>query len=389
VPSGPGSVTSGHYGAAASSVWISLTFLATALFAQQTAPNNDALLQHAIALHQAGDLDGAIRAYRDYLAVEPDALQARSNLGAALARAGRYDEAIAEYDIGLLKSPDNPALLLNLGLAYYKTGRHAEAAARFERAVSLSPQFKEQVTLLLADCYNSLGRYKDAVALLAPLEKDKAGDPGFDYLYGTALIGAGDATGGTTVMNRILSHGDSAEAYLLRGTLELTAHDRDGARADLEKAVALNSRLPGAHARLGELLLALGDAEHAQAAFAQELALDPDEFTSNLNLGVLAKEDQAYVDARRYLARALKTRPNDPGVRYQIANVDLATGDLETARQSLEALIKESPDFAEAHASLATVYYRVHRSADGDREKAISEKLMEQRDALPAGTRPR
>ena len=363
-----------------------LAILAFPLLAQQP---NDALLQHAIALHQSGDLDGAIRAYRDYLAVEPDSLQARSNLGAALARAGRYDEAITEYGIGLQKSPDNPALLMNLGLAYYKTGRHAEAAARFERAVALSPQFKDQVTLLLAVCYNNLGRSKEAVALLAPLEKDKAGDEGFDYVYGTALIGAGDQAGATTVMNRILTHGDSPEVFLLRGTLELASHDRDRAQADLEKAVAQNPLLPGAHARLGELLLAIGDGERARAAFAQELALDPDEFTSNLNLGVMAKEDQAYVEARRYLERALKVRPNDPGVRYQLANVDLATGDLDPARQALETLVKESPDFAEAHATLATVYYRMKRTADGDRERAISEKLMEQRDALQTGTKPR
>jgi len=366
-----------------------LALFAFALLAQEPAANHDAILQHAIALQQAGDLDGAIRAYRDYLAVEPDSLQARSNLGAALARAGRYEEAIAEYGAGLQKSPDNPALLLNLGLAYYKTGRYPEAAARFERGISLSPQFKDQVTLLLAACYNNLGRYKDAVALLAPLEKDKGGDAGFDYIYGTALIGGGDEAAATAVMNRILSHGDSPEVYLLRGTLELAAHDRDRARADLEKAIALNPRLPGAHARYGELLLAVGDGERARAAFAQELALDPDEFTSNLNMGVLAKEDQAYVEARRYLERALKTRPNDGGVRYQLANVDLATGNLEPARQALEALTKESPEFAEAHASLATVYYRMNRSADGDRERAISEKLMEQRDALQTGTRPR
>jgi len=361
-----------------------LALLTSALFAQQP----DVLLQRAIALHQAGDLDGAIKAYRDYLAVEPESLQARSNLGAALARAGRYDEAIAEYNAGLQKSPDNPALLMNLGLAYYKTGRHAEAAARFERAVALSPQFKEQVTLLLAACYNNLGRYKEAVGLLAPLEKDKAGDAGFDYLYGTALIGDGQE-GGAAVIKRILSHGDSAEAYLLRGTLELTAHDHDAARADLEKAVALNPRLPGAHARLGELLLVLGDSERARAAFTQELGLDPDEFTSNLNMGVLAKEDQAYGETRRYLERALRTRPNDPGVRYQLANVDLATGNPETARQALEGLTKESADFAEAHATLATVYYRLNRSADGDRERAIAQKLMDQRDALPVGSRPR
>jgi tetratricopeptide (TPR) repeat protein len=366
-----------------------VSLLASALCGQQPAASSDALLQHAITLHQAGDLDGAIRTYREYLAAEPDSVQARSNLGAALARTGRYDEAIAEYDRALRKSPDAPALLLNLGLAYYKMGRHAEAAARFERAVSLSPQFQEQVTLLLAICYNNLGRYKEAEALLAPLEKDKAGDPTFDYLYGTALIGDGQGPIGTAVINRILSRGDSAEGRLLRGTLELSAHDRDAARADLEKAVALDPRLPGAHARLAELLLSLGEAERARAIFAQELALDPDEFMSNLSMGMLVKQDQDYVEARRYFERALRARPNDPGVRYQMANVDLATGNLEQARQALEALIAESSDFAEAHATLATVYYRLNRSADGDRERAISRKLMDQRDALQTGAKPR
>jgi tetratricopeptide (TPR) repeat protein len=366
-----------------------ICLLASPLGGQQPAASSETLLQHAITLHQAGDLDGAIRAYREYLAAEPDSVQARSNLGAALARTGRYDEAIAEYDRALRKSPDNPALLLNLGLAYYKMGRHADAAARFERAIALSPQFKEQVTLLLAVCYNNLGRYKESVALLALLEKDKAGDPGFDYIYGTALIGDGQDAAGTAVISRILSRGDSAEARLLRGTLELSAHDRDNARVDLEKAIALNPRLSGAHARLGELLLTEGESERARAAFAQELALDPDEFTSNLNMGVLAKEDQDYVEARRYFERALRTRPNDPGVRYQMANVDLATGNPEQARQALEALIAESPDFAEAHATLATVYYRLRRSADGDRERAVSEKLMDRRDALQTGAKSR
>lgn len=106
-------------------------------------------------------------------------------------------------------------------------------------------------------------------------------------------------------------------------------------------------------------------------------------------MGVLAKEDQVYADARRYLEHALKTRPNDPGVRYQIATVDLATGNLEKAQQSLEVLIRESPQFAEAHATLATVYYRLDRHTDGDRERAASQELMEQRDAAEAGIRRR
>jgi len=341
------------------------------------------------AQQPGGDVESAIRGYHEYLEAHPDSVEARSNLGAALARAGRYEEAIAEYDRALSKSPENPALLLNLGLAYYKTGRPGEAATRFERAASLAPQFKDQVTLLLASCYNTLGRYKQAIALLAPLEKEKSADAAFDYLYGTALLGDRQNASGAAVIDRILSRGDSAEARLLQGTLKLRMHDHDGALADLEKSIALNGRLPGAHARLGELLLEMREIDRARTAFGQELALDPDEFVSNLNLGVLAKQDQEYAEARRYFERALKARPNDPGVRYQMALLDLSTGNPDQARKALEALIGESPDFAEAHATLATVYYRLDRSADGDRERAVAQKLMEQRDAAQTGAGPR
>lgn len=346
-------------------------------------------LREAAAAYQSGNLPAAIRLYREFLEEHPDATEIRSNLGAALARAGQYEEAIAQYNLALAQSPRNPALLLNLGLTYYKTGRPAEAAARFELAASLAPQFTEQVTLLLASCYVSLGKYKEGIARLAPLEKEKSSDAAFDYLYGTALIGDGQTAQGKVVLDRILSRGESAEARLLEGTLKLQAHDYDGARADLEKAIALNERLPGAHARLGELLLALGEVAPAADAFTQELALDPTDFVSNLNLGVHAKQDQDYAEARRFLDRALQSRPNDPGARYQVALIDLATGNLEAARKALETLIGESPDFAQAHATLATVYYRLDRTPDGDRERLLAEKLTDEQEAAQRGARPR
>ena len=132
-----------------------VVLIAPALWAQQRAADEE-LLQRAIVFHQSGDLENAIRAYREYLANRPDSIEARSNLGAALARAGRYEEAIAEYNAALVKAPENAAIPLNLGLAYYKIGRAADAAARFEQAASLAPQFKGQAMLLLASCYNSL-----------------------------------------------------------------------------------------------------------------------------------------------------------------------------------------------------------------------------------------
>ena len=54
--------------------------------AAQPQPPPEAIFRHAIELHQAGDLEGAIRGYRDYLKQVPDNFMARSNLGAALSR---------------------------------------------------------------------------------------------------------------------------------------------------------------------------------------------------------------------------------------------------------------------------------------------------------------
>jgi len=41
----------------------------------------------------------------------------------------------------------------------------------------------------------------------------------------------------------------------------------------------------------------------------------------------------------------------------------------------LEVVAKEFPEFSEARVLLASVYYRLNRKADGDREKAAVQKL--------------
>jgi Tfp pilus assembly protein PilF len=58
-----------------------------------------------------------------------------------------------------------------------------------------------------------------------------------------------------------------------------------------------------------------------------------------------------------------------------MATLEVIAGNLEQARSRLEQLIAESPQFVEAHVSLATVYYRLKRKEDGDRERATVLKL--------------
>ena len=352
----------------------SVLVLALAVSALLAQPQSEYLLRDAIALHQSGDFSGAIRLYQEYLNLRPDSLDALSNLGAALAHEGRFAEAITEYNRALRIQPKNPQALVNLALAYYKTGRISEARERLESVRPMLPN-NQQVAFLLADCDLRLGYYKKAIALLDPWEKEMPNDLGLSYLLGTALIRDQQAERGGKVIDRILRNGDSAEARLLLATAKLNAHEIPGAREDLEKAIELNRRLPEAHSYLGLAMLSVGDFDAAAAAFRAELQLDPYNFTAIFQLGTLAKRDQRFDESLSLFQRSLALHPKDSAVEYQIATVELATDKVEQARRRLEKLVQESPQFLEAHVSLATVYYRLKRREDGDRERAIVRRL--------------
>src|SRR6185436_6507904 len=107
----------------------------------------------------------------------------------------------------------------------------------------------------------------------------------------------------------------------------------------------------------------------AAIALERELEVDPNDFESHLLLGLIRRQEFDQERARAHLERALALKPGDPGVRYQLALVAIAAGELDGARQRLEALVKEYPKFSEAHVTLATVYYRLKRKEDGDREQ--------------------
>src|SRR5260370_6747246 len=109
----------------------------------QTQPPPDALLRRAVELHQAGDIQGAIAAYRAYLKEAPKSVMARSNLGAALSKAGQYDEAIVEYPQALGLEPRNLPVRVNLALSYYKTSQISADAEELTTAVKQQPSDRQ------------------------------------------------------------------------------------------------------------------------------------------------------------------------------------------------------------------------------------------------------
>ncbi len=345
------------------------------LFAQGSA-EVERQFERATQLHQSGDLQAAVSAYLAILKTYPARVDVRSNLGAAYSALGRYEDAIEQYKRALVIDSSNYPVRFNLALAYYKAAWFSEAAAELERFIAAAP-LSASVTnakLVLADCHVRLGDYKKVIASLSPLADADPDNRTLAYLLGSALIGDGQLDKGQAIIDRLFRHEDSAEAHLLMSSILLLADDAQSALKEMQRALELNAKLPSVQAWYGRVLMRLGDTEKAKVAFKTELASNANDFESNLYLGVLLRQDKQLDEARTHLQRAIQLRPREQYARYHLAAVYAAAGKPADALPLLEGVLKEHGDFVEARVLLASVYYRLNRKVDGDREKALIQK---------------
>ena len=349
----------------------------------QAAAASDAYAR-AVALQQAGDREGAAAAYRELLKAQPSHVAARSNLGVILAQLGRYEEAIEAYRAALAVDPKQHRIRLNLGIALYKAALYGDAVTELAAVRTAEPD-NLQARYLEADCHLRMGAPTTVIELLAPIEPAHQDDLALAYMLGLAYLQEKEMEKGGVLVDRILKRGDSAEAHLMLGMAKRGAQDLAGGLEELAKAVSLNPELPGVHSLYGRALLETGNRDRAQAEFEAELARNQLDFDAHLYLGVLLKEDAKFDEAMAHFERALGVRPGDPGVRYQMVTIYVSRGETDRALPLLEAIVKEAPAFLEAHVTLATVYYRLKRREDGDRERAIIDALNKEIQAKQPG----
>lgn len=369
------------------SLVITVALFAAGVSAQDSSAAVDREFERATQLHESGDLQGAIRAYQAILAAHPTRADVRSNLGAAYSGLGQYEAAIQQYKQALAIDPVNQPVRFNLAMAYYKAAWFNEAATELEKFIAAAPASPQtgNARIILADCQVKIGDYKKAIEALTPLAQSDPSNRAVAYLLGSALIGDSQLDKGQAIIDRVFRDDDSAEAHLLMGSILLLADDAQRALKEVERALALNSKVPSVHAWHGRVLMRLGDTEKAKGAFRTELASNPNDFDANLYLGVLLRQDKLAAEAAAYLKRAVQLRPREQYAHYHLAAVYAMAGKPADALPLLEGVLKEHPDFVEARVLLASVYYRLNRKADGDREKALIQKSNAEQQAKQPG----
>jgi tetratricopeptide (TPR) repeat protein len=348
----------------------------------------ETLGRDADAAYDRGDVQQAIRLYRELLKMQPDSVAARTNLGVALARIGDYSNAAAEYNKALKQAPDNEKILLDLALAYYKQAVFDAAAADLEHLRAKHPENRQSL-YLLADCYLRLGRNEDVVALLQPAYDADPHDRAVEFALGMALIRTGQSEKGEAIIKDVAMSADQSEVDLLTGAAELAARDSKAAVTSIHKALDAAPNLPGAWSLYGQALQDSGDRAGAKVAFQKALQLDSNDFEANLYLGGMLRYGGDIEAAGPYLEKALVLRPNSVEAEFQIGLLNLARGRQDLALSEFEQVEHQSPDFKEVHVQLASLYARLHRVKDSEREQAkVLELDQRARGEVPGQPQP-
>ena len=395
------------------------------------APDHPTLLGLSgdLAFRRAAYAD-AIDRYRRQLETTPDSLATRLALAQALIAAGEYPDADALLDGLLAERPDNGLANYLRAASALHTGQADAVQEHAERAVAALPDHVPSLFLVAASAY-ALGRFEQAQAYLdkvlarepehVPAKRLLAATEGqlvlsrsddvAALLEGERLFRVDLAVaqsvdsehqgridrGVVAEAGRLARAGDTGVAAQVLTLLERVAPD-SAALLELRGGLALLAGRAGAAARAFEAAhqkapaaalarkLALAKWQAGEHAGSQEtleawLVHNPDDFETHLTLADLLLAAGRPEAARQHLTRVVTARPDAVAALNNLAWVLLQEGRAPAARSFAERALRLAPDEPQVMDTLALVLSELNEL---DRAVALLQRATRADSAGPA-----
>lgn len=300
-------------------------------------------LRHAALLLSAGDVAAALEEYGAAVAMAPDRPEPWLGLTDALWRERRFEEGLAAVRQATAAHPEHPVLLARLA-SFLLTGSDAPGAERAARAaLSLNPQ-DEGTHIALAEALWRQERVKDSLRAVEEAAVLMPGSVPIAMRLGHLLL-AQDAPGpAAEAFEKAVAVGRApAHAWIgLTESLWRTQRIPEAAEA-ARRGIAAHPGSTELKARLGQFLLASGDAAAAHAALSQ--ALDDDPASEAVHIAMAdalwrqGRRGEAIVAARQAVAAV----PDKPEVAARLGHMLLEADEIAEAAALFERVTQEAP----------------------------------------------
>jgi len=368
--------------------WAILFLGALSSFSQSDAGRDRQIETHgrqAAEFLKENKLDLATSEFKAILALDPNNVDARGNLGVVLFFQGKYVDAIPQLREALLAQRTLWKIKALLGIAEKRTSDIADARRDLEEAF---PQVRDkkiriQTGLELIEIHAADGNLDKAAAIVRELRELEPDDESVLYTaYRIYSDLANESLLGLSVVNPNSARLHQAMAHELakRGN---TAEAIENYRA----ALKTDPQLPGLHFELAEMLRTLRTPEARQEAeneYKMALQVNSIDEQSECRLADMALEQGDLQEAKERYTRALQFQANDPEASLGLARVYMSMKQPKQAEALLQRAIKLDPTNASAHFRLATLYRLSGRPEEAKQEVEAYKKYKEMKDKLRA-----
>jgi len=291
----------------------------------------------------------------------------------AALEAGEARRAVVLYT-QLIETSGTPhaSHLVARGRAHYGLGNYEQAIGDYESGLAIEPRFPD-LYFDKGKAELQAGRVGDADASFTR-DLELGPSPISFYNRHLARKALGDRDGALADLDRAIEGlPDEVALRVARSTLRASAGDGEGALADAEAAVELDPTDVTLHERCGRLALAIGQHQRAADAYgvARRIAIEAGELPDvehlageALALGQLGRHAEALAS----LDHALAIAPDDPTLHCNRGWLLHVAGRDVEALADLDRAIALDPGYAKALQNRATIH-----TARGDRNRALAD----------------
>jgi tetratricopeptide (TPR) repeat protein len=286
------------------------------------------------------------------------------------------DEAITILQKLADAQPPVKGVQHELGLAYYSSGGLMKAKQSFEQAVHEDASDMESVQLEGLTLY----RLGQPAAAIPYLERVRGWMPNANadanYVLGLCYLNSrryDDARHSFAM--QFGESPDSAEAYLLLGTMLMHANLEELAAEQARKALQISPTLPMAHFMLGEVALFKSNIDEAIMELEAERKINPGYAPVYDRLGDAYLHVGKVSEAQQALTKAISLDTTSTGPFILMGEVLLRRQDARTALLYLQHAEKMDPGNYVTHTLLSQAYRRAGREDDAKRETDIASKI--------------
>ncbi len=327
--------------------------------------------------------DLAAREFAAILALDPNNIDARGNLGVMLFFQGDYAKAAPHLRAAVKLRPNLWKIQALLGMSEKRLGQIAAAQSDLAQAF---PQLQEeklriQAGMELVEIYYAAGELDKAAGVVGVLKQ--LAPENTDILYTAHRIYSDLA--GESMLSVAMLAPKSARMHQMMAQEMARQGNTEGAIAHYREAVKLDPQLPGLRFELAEALnlsSSAADQEQVEKEYQAALSANPFDEKAECRLGEIALRASDLDRAAAHYKRALELQPNDADALVGMGRTLTQMHRPADAEPYLKRAAQVEPFTAVTHYRLSQVYRAAGRTAEAQKELTEFQRLKELKERL-------